>query len=97
MFVWAPEKRHGSTAVEYQAMPFLLDVQLHYNIICKFHRLAAGGQLLSGQPVRYGKARRYGPSITYKIIPARGILLPPAGRAAVLGQPSSLRPHWVTL
>jgi hypothetical protein len=27
-------------------------------------------QLLSGQPVRYRKGRRYGPSITYKITPA---------------------------
>jgi hypothetical protein len=28
------------------------------------------GKLLSWQPVRYGKGRRYGPSITYKITPA---------------------------
>jgi hypothetical protein len=35
----------------------------------KFHQLTAE-QLLSGQPVRYGKSRRYGPSITYKITPA---------------------------
>jgi hypothetical protein len=35
----------------------------------KFHHHAAG-QLLSGQPVRYGKGRRNGPSITYIITPA---------------------------
>jgi hypothetical protein len=40
-----------------------------YNSNWKFHQLAAG-QLLSGQAVRYGKGRRYGPSITYKITPA---------------------------
>ncbi len=35
----------------------------------KFHQLAAG-QLLSAQPVLYGKGRQYGPKITYKITPA---------------------------
>jgi hypothetical protein len=38
-------------------------------IYYKFRQLAAG-QLLSGQPVLYGKCRRYGPYITYKITPA---------------------------
>jgi hypothetical protein len=46
-----------------------------------FRQLAAG-QLLSGQPVRYKNSWRV-------------TLLQPAGRAAVLGQPSSLHPHWV--
>ena len=40
-----------------------------YNSSWKFHGLAAG-QLLSGQPLQYGKGRRYGPSITYNITPA---------------------------
>ncbi len=44
-------------------------VHLLYNNSWKFHQLAAR-QLLSGQPVLYGKGRRYGPSITYKITPA---------------------------
>jgi len=34
----------------------------------KFHQDAAG-QLLSGQPVLYGKVREYGTSITHKITP----------------------------
>jgi hypothetical protein len=37
---------------------------------------------------------RHGPSITYKITVT---LLQPARRAAVLGQPSSLRSHWPLL
>jgi hypothetical protein len=40
-----------------------------YNSSRKFMQFSTG-QLLSGQPVRYGKGRRYGPSITYKITPA---------------------------
>jgi hypothetical protein len=36
---------------------------------------------------------RHRPSITYKITPCWVALLQPARRAAVLGQPSSLRPH----
>ncbi len=40
---------------------------LLYNSSWKFHQLAAG-QLLLGQPVRYGKGRLL--SITYKITPA---------------------------
>ncbi len=61
--------------LEYQAMPSLCDVahdgcvQVLYNSSWKFHQLAAG-QLLSWQPVQYGKGRQYGPSITYKITPA---------------------------
>ncbi len=44
-------------------------VLLLYNSSWKFHQPAAG-QLLSVQPVRYGKDRRYSPSITFKITPA---------------------------
>jgi hypothetical protein len=44
-------------------------VHLLFNSSWKVYQLAAG-QLLSGQQVRYGKGRRYGPSITYKITPA---------------------------
>jgi hypothetical protein len=40
---------------------------------------------------------RHGPSITYKITPCWVTLLQPARRAAVLVQPSSLRPHWSKL
>ncbi len=41
-----------------------------------------GMQLLLGQPVRNGKGRRYGPSITYKTTPARSL---PSSQAG--GQP----------
>ncbi len=44
-------------------------VHLTYNCSWKFH-LHTAGQLLSGQPVRYGKGMRYGLFITYKITPA---------------------------
>jgi hypothetical protein len=44
-------------------------VHLLYNSSWEFHQLAAG-QLLSTQPVHYGKDRRYGPSLTCKITPA---------------------------
>ncbi len=64
-----------------------------YNSSWKFHQLAAG-QFLSGQSEQYGKDGRYGPSITYKNQTCRVAgLLQLARRAAVLGQPSSLRPH----
>ncbi len=39
------------------------------------------------------RGKRCGPSIKYKITPCWVILLQPANRTAVLGQPSSLRPH----
>ncbi len=41
----------------------------------------------------YRQGRRHGPTITYKTTPCWVTLLQPAGRAAVLGQPSSLRRH----
>ncbi len=67
--------RRASTRLV-QAIPSLRDIA-HDGWLCKFtiysswkfHQLAAG-QLLSGQPVRYGKGRRYGRSIIYKITPA---------------------------
>ncbi len=73
--------------LEYQAMPSYRDVAhdgwlcsigicvVHflYNSSWKFYQLTAE-QLLSGQPVRYGKSRRHGPSITYKITLARSSL-----------------------
>ncbi len=71
-----PERRNESTRVPCRhCLPcvtlLMTDgcVHLLYNSCRKFHQLAAG-QLLSGQPVRYGKARRYGQSITFKITPA---------------------------
>jgi hypothetical protein len=62
--------------LEYQAMSSLRDVahdsgfvHLLYNSSMKIHQLAAR-QLRLGQPIRYGKGGRNGPSITYKITPA---------------------------
>ncbi len=54
-------------------------VHLLYNISWKFHQLAAG-QLLSWQPIRYGKGRRYGPSITHKVTPAGSFSYSQPGR-----------------
>ncbi len=60
-------------------------VHLTLNSSQKFHQLAAG-QLLSGQPVLFGQA-----GVTNQTCPVT--LLQPARKAAVLGQPSRLRPH----
>jgi hypothetical protein len=49
----------------------------------------AAGQLLLGQPILYEKGRQYGPSPHT----CRVTLLQTARQDAVLGQPSSLRPH----
>ncbi len=67
----AVTQREGMGLLVYQAMPSLrgiahdgwLCTYVQYYSSWKFHQLAAG-QLLSGQSVRYGKERRYGPSIT---------------------------------
>jgi hypothetical protein len=69
-------------------------VHLLYNRSWKFHQLAAG-QLLSGQPVWYVKGRRKRPVHYVKNHTCRVTLLQPARRAAVIGQPSSLWPHWL--
>jgi hypothetical protein len=68
-----PGRRHG--VYEYQAMPSLRDVahdgwlcvMCTFTISWKFHQLAAGH---AGKAVWFGKGRRFGPSITYKITPA---------------------------
>ncbi len=72
-----PYQRKGMGLLEYQDMSSLRDVihnewswvHLLYNSRWKFHKLS-DGQLLSGQPVWYGKGRWYSPSIIYKITPA---------------------------
>jgi hypothetical protein len=46
-------------------------------------------------PPALTQGRRHGPSITYKITPCWATLLQPARRAAVLGQPFSLRHNWL--
>ncbi len=94
------DQREGMGLLEYQAMPSLRDVahdsgcvHLLYNSSIKIHQLAAR-QLLSGQPVRYGKGGRSRPVHHVQNHTCRVTLLQPARRAAVLGQPSSLWPHW---
>jgi hypothetical protein len=79
-----PGRRHGSARV---AMTSLRDVAkdgfcVHLVID---HRPRANGVVRQG--------RRNGPSFTYKITPCWVTLLQPVRRAAMLGQPSSLRPH----
>ena len=66
-------------------------VHLLYNSSWIFHLLAAE-QLLSGQPVQYGKGRRYGLSITFKITPAGSLSSSLPGGPPCRDSP--LRPHW---
>ncbi len=74
-FYIGPERMHESTRVPDHAYFALCSSWRTVVYVCyiytswKFHQLAAG-QLLSGQPVQYGKGRWCGPSITYKITPA---------------------------
>ncbi len=90
---WHDQREGMGLPPEYKAMPSLHDVA-HDGWLCTFTYITEAGysissQLLSGQQVRYGKGRRYGPSIKYKITIAASLLLQPARRAAVLAQPSS--------
>jgi hypothetical protein len=67
------ERKHGSTKVPGHA--FLAWRSSWRMVVYIYYIIAAGNyistlQRLSGQPVRYGKSRRYLPSITYKITPA---------------------------
>jgi hypothetical protein len=82
-------KRVGMGLLEYKAMPSLRDVA-HDGVLCTFSNIQP--QTGASGVIRQG--RRHGPSITYKITPCWVTLLQPARRAAVLGQPSSLRPYW---
>jgi hypothetical protein len=70
-------------------MPFLRDVA-HDGVSCTFSNRSSPDRGKQGV-VRQG--RRHGPSITHKITSCWVPLLRPARRAAVLNQPSSLRPH----
>jgi hypothetical protein len=45
-------------------------VYIYYITAAGYFTQLVAGQLQSGQPIQYGKGRRYGPSITYKITPA---------------------------
>jgi hypothetical protein len=90
------DQREGMGLLEYQTMPYLCEgahdgwlLHFLYNSSWKFHQLIAGhcGQLLSGQPVRYGTKKAGGtarPSRTNHT--CRVSLLQPARRAAVLAQ-----------
>ena len=75
--------------LEYQAMPSLRHVARDGVLSTSSNRSApdrgASGSVLQG--------RWHGPSITYKKHTSRVTLLQPARRAAVLGQPSTIRPH----
>ncbi len=85
-------QREDMGLLEYQAMPSLRDVA-HGGVFCTFSNTSAPdrGKWWCGPS---GQAA-WGPSITYKITPCCVTLLQPARRAAVLGQPSSLR--WVAV
>ncbi len=88
----SPERRHGSTRVPGHAFlawgrSWRMVVYIYYITAAGISISSAAGQLLPGQPVRYGKCSKYGPSTTYKITPAGSLSFQPARRAAVLGQP----------
>ncbi len=93
--------KDGMGLPEYQNMSSLRDIShdgwlctLLYNSRWKLRQLAAG-KLLSGQPVRYQKGRRYCHVVhLIQNHTCRVSFLQSARRAAVLGQPSSLRPHF---
>jgi hypothetical protein len=74
--------------LEYQGKPSLCDVD-HDQVSCAFSNRSP--QTWASGLVRQGK--RHGPSFTVTITPCWVIFLQPARRAAVLGRPSSLRPH----
>jgi hypothetical protein len=71
--------------LEYHAVPSLRDVA-HDGWLCTFTKQQlleiqlAARQLLLGLPVRCGKGRPYGTSITYKITPAGSLPSSQAGR-----------------
>jgi hypothetical protein len=81
--------------LEYQAMPSLRDVA-HDGVLSVLSVIYQPQTGTSGV-VRQG--RRHGPSIRTKSHPLLCwvTLLQPAWRAAVLCQPSSLLPRWLTL
>jgi len=96
-----PERRHVSTRVPGHA--FHEWCSLWRIVVYIYYITAAGNSINSqlgsscqGKTVRYGKGRRYGPSITYKITPARSLSPPQASQVCrCVGPASSLRPHWV--
>ncbi len=83
-------QREGMGLLEYQAMPSLR-VVTHDGVMCTFSNRSTLQTRASGV-VRQG--RRHRPSITFEITSCWVTLLQPARRAAVLGHPSSLRPHY---
>jgi hypothetical protein len=91
-----PGRRHGSTRVPGHA--FRAWRSSWQKVLYSYYITAAGnsfcsqlGSSCAGQPVQYGNGRRYGPSIIYKITPAGSLSSSRSGRAAIFGQPSSLR------
>ncbi len=79
---------HAFLAGRSESLRMVVYIHFLFKSSWKFYQLAAG-QLLSGQPVRYGKGRWYVPSITYKITPAGPVPghSPPASQA---GRPVGL-------
>ncbi len=97
----SPKRRLGSTRVPGLALILVwrpsrrMVVYIYYVTTAEN---SVSSQLGSSRATGTERKRRavYGSSIMYKITPA-GSLLQLASRAAMLGQPSSLRPHWVPL
>ncbi len=74
---WWSVRRHGSIG----CLPCVCDV-VHDGWLCTLSILQqlAAWALLSGQPVRYGKGRRYGPFITKSHLPGHSSPASQAGR-----------------
>ncbi len=83
-------QRECINLLEYQAMPSLYGIA-HDDVFCVHLVIYHPQTGTSGEVVRAGGMDR--PSHTKSLL--LGDSPPPARRAAVLGQPSSLRPHWL--
>jgi hypothetical protein len=85
-----PGRRHGSTRVPAHAF-----LAWHSSWQCFMYINSFSKRSAEDRDKWCGRqGMRNGPFITYKITRCWVTLLQSARRAAVLGQPSSLRPHW---
>ncbi len=76
--------------LECQAMPYLCEVA-HVDVLCTFSTIDQPQTGTSGMAVRAGGMDRPPHVQNHTLV----TLLQQARRSAVLGQPSSLWPHWV--
>ncbi len=95
MHMVAPERRHGSPGEPGHAF---LEWRSSWRIIVYIYLITAVGNSISSQLGSFCQGNRYGtirPAHHVQNHTCRDTLQQPARRAAVLGQASSPRPHWV--